>query len=111
MDDNERPLIHWNTPLQNLVLDRQRELEGELLRLLQTLKDVRGHAVKFGGQFPHLHEQIERDTARLPEIEKTLQLYDRLAQRPWDRTKGWLSLAAFAISIIALAARFVGHAG
>lgn len=117
MDENERPLLHFNTALQNLVLDRQRELETELVELLEQTKELRGfldkHAesIRMTGGTGATAATIERNIVRVEEIEKTLQVYDRLAQRPWDRVKGWLSLAALVISVIALASRFVGHAG
>jgi hypothetical protein len=118
MDDeqehrHEAPLVHWNTPLQNLVLERQRELEAELFALLKSTRDTRRAIAAFGEHagLAHVQEKLEKELARVSDVERTLQVYDRLAQRPWERVKGALSLGAFAISIVALALRFLGHSG
>lgn len=112
MDENDRPLIHWNTPLQNLVLERQRELESDLVARLTELRDDRGLVARLGASGTGGNQQrIAENAKRVDEIERALAVYDRLAQRPWDRHRGWLSIAALVISISALAARFVGHSG
>jgi hypothetical protein len=115
--DDEPQLFSQNPELQNHVVVLQRDTEAALLGVLREITEKRAEIEKrrraYGSDGPttHLEVEVAQREDRVSHLERTLQTYDRLAQRPWERLKGWFSLGALVISVIALLARFFGHSG